>query len=181
MDDGAATAAVLTSPSAKGAPSPAGRAGREVCRQAHRATTQGEDSGCSRCGGGRSQHCHPIQPGAQVLNTGVAPRVLCSAPGTKGGGSEGLWGSASPLGLCSLAGDPQRCSLQDVIPRVAGEQAASPAGAPLLRQGSKPTHLGLRTINFPNLHNDQLLRRTISRSQIVIVISLLILIWPNEG
>lgn len=66
-------------------------------------------------------------------------------------------------------------------PGLAGEQAASPAGAPLLRQGSKPTHLGLRTINFPNLHNDQLLRRTISRSQIVIVISLLILIWPNEG
>lgn len=93
--------------------------------------------------------------------------LLCSRSCSRG--QRGALGSASPPGPCSLAGDPQP------------HQLPSLAAAPLPRQGSKPTHLGLRTINFPNLRNDQLLRRTISRSQIVIVISLLILIWPNEG
>lgn len=174
-DDGAAMAAALASPP--------GKAGREVCRQGHRATAQGEGDGCSCCGGSKSQPCHPIRPSAQVLSTGVKehPRVLCSAPGAEAGGSEGSGGLPALWGSAAWLGTPGDAACRTSAPGLAGEPAASPAGAPLLWQGSKPTHLGLRTINFPNLHNDQLLRRTISRSQIVIVISLLILIWPNEG
>lgn len=107
----------LTIPSTKGA----GRGGREVCGERHCVTMLGEDSGCSHCGDSRS---HPMQPGAQVQ--GEHPRVPISAPGTAAGGSEGLWGSGSPLGLCSLAGDPRQCSLGDVISR-AGWRAGSTA------------------------------------------------------
>lgn len=95
--------------------------------------------------------------------------------------ARGFGGLPAPWGSAAWLETPSNAACGTSSPGLLGEQAASPAGAPLLRQGSKPTHLGLRTINFPNLHNDQLLRRTISWSQIVIVISLLILIWPNEG
>lgn len=107
--------------------------------------------------------------------------MLCSAPGAEARGSKGSGGLPALWGSAVWLGTPGDAACGTSALGLAEEPAASPAGAPLLRQGSKPTHLGLRTINFPNLHNDQLLRRTISRSQIVIVISLLILIWPNEG
>lgn len=51
-------------------------------------------------------------------------------------------------GLGSAA--PQQCSTH-LLPAV-------PTGAPRLQQVPEPAHLGLQTINFPNLHNDQLLR-----------------------
>lgn len=173
MDDGAA----MTSPSTMGAPSPAGRAGKGLCRRVRCAAARGEDEGGSRYGGGRSQRCHPIQPGAGGLNTGGSARLQA----LKLEAARGFGGLPAPWGSAAWLETPGNAACGMSSPGLAGEQAASPAGAPLLRQGSKPTHLGLRTINFPNLHNDQLLRRTISRSQIVIVISLLILIWPNEG
>lgn len=154
-----APAAVLPVPAKKGT-------GRDICGQSHRATW--------------------VTVGAWVLLLWHVPWVLRSAPCAETRGERSCsccqntvkdLGVCSPLGVHSLLRDPRRGRMWLLV----GEQAAAPAAVPRLRQGSPPAHLGSPTINFPNLRNDQLLRRTISRSQIVIVISVLILIWPNEG
>lgn len=168
-----APAATLPVPAKKGT-------GRDICGTSGVTLCHLGDSGCSGAPGGART------AGAWVLLPWQVPWVLRSAPCAETRGERSCsccqntakdLGVCSPLGVHSLLRDPRRGWMW----LLAGEQAAAPAVAPRLRQGSPPAHLGSPTINFPNLRNDQLLRRTISRSQIVIVISVLILIWPNEG
>jgi len=146
MDDGAATAAALASLSGKGE----GVAGKSPMPP-RRARTVGapvmEAAGTSAA-----------VPHSQALGclTQGWPHG-CSAPlqGLQLEAARGSGGLPAPWGFAAWLETPRDGACGTSPP---GHWGPSPAGAPLLQQGSKPTHLGLRTINFPNLHNNQLLR-----------------------